>query len=302
MSYYTVRHGLRAPTEHTSIITIEMYALLFDCCTKYYDNIAWKYPAECPDGNGCCGLDYEKFNTVMTFEIPTLYRDQSGMIEKPRKDYHGRTEEYDPYALLDLIEFIASNCVDISFRFWHEYFTHSDLSFGNTQEIFNKFRTEINKIFEKTGLLYILTSSKVVERIAETGLLSEKVEMQIQQISESGTRELMKEAIALYKTPHPLARKDSVEKIWDALERLKTYYVNFDKKTSAQKVVEDMGNGQVEFVEVFDTEFRTLTKIGNNFRIRHHETDKTEIKDDRHYDYFFNRCLSLIVLAIQYLQ
>lgn len=53
---------------------------------------------------------------------------------------------------------------------------------------------------------------------------------------------------------------------------------------------------------LFDTEFQALTKIGNNFRIRHHETDKVEITDVRHYDYFFNRCLSLIALAIQYLQ
>ena len=301
MSYYTERHGMRAPIERTSTVTIEMYALLFDCCTKYYDNIAWKYPAECPDGNGCCGLDYEKFNAAMTFEIPTLYRDQRGMVEKPRKDYYGNTDEYDQYALLDLIELIASNCIDISSRFWHGFFRHDDLSFGKTHEIFNEFRAEINSIFEKTGLLYTLTPNKVVERVVENGPLSAEVEKQVQQISELGTRELVKEAIALYKTPHPLARKDSVEKIWDALERLKTYYANLDKKVSTQKVVEDMSNGQAEFMELFDTEFRTLTKIGNSFRIRHHETDKIEIKDGRHYDYFFNRCLSLIALAIQYL-
>ena len=29
---------------------------------------------------------------------------------------------------------------------------------------------------------------------------------------------------------------------------------------------------------------------------------RTQIQDPRHYDYFFNRCLSLIALAIQYLE
>ena len=43
-------------------------------------------------------------------------------------------------------------------------------------------------------------------------------------------------------------------------------------------------------------------KYYNDYRIRHHETDKVEITDVRYYDYFFNRCLSLIALAIQYLQ
>ena len=64
----------------------------------------------------------------------------------------------------------------------------------------------------------------------------------------------------------------------------------------------DMSGGQDDYITLFDTEFNALTKIGNNFRIRHHETDKIEITDIRYYDYFFNRCLSLIALAIQYLQ
>ena len=75
-----------------------------------------------------------------------------------------------------------------------------------------------------------------------------------------------------------------------------------DKKASAAKIVDDMANSQVEFSTIFDEEFRALTKIGNDFRIRHHETNKTDITDSRHYDYFFNRCLLLIALAIQYLK
>lgn len=302
MGYYTERHGMRAPIERTSIITIEMYAMLFDCCTKYYDNIAWKYPAECPDGNGCCGLDYEKFSAAMTFEIPTLYRDRNGNIEKPRKDYYDRTDVYDQYALLDLIECIASNCTDIASRRPHGFFRHDDLNFEKTREIYKEFRAEINNIFEKTGLLYTLTPDKIVERVSENDTLSAEVEAQVQQITESGTRELMKEAIALYKTPRPLARRDSVEKIWDAFERMKTYYTQLNKSQSAQKIVIDMSNGQTEFEKLFNDEFKALTDIGNGFRIRHHETNKTDIKDDRHYDYFFNRCLSLIALAIPYLQ
>lgn len=63
-----------------------------------------------------------------------------------------------------------------------------------------------------------------------------------------------------------------------------------------------MANSQQDFIKLFDDEFRTLTSIGNDFRIRHHEISKIDITDNRHYDYFFNRCLSLIALAIQYLR
>lgn len=55
-------------------------------------------------------------------------------------------------------------------------------------------------------------------------------------VHEQGTKDLLKDAVALYKTPNPAARQDSVEKIWDAFERLKTYYTMLDKKLSSEKL------------------------------------------------------------------
>ena len=46
MPYYTERHGMRSPISKTYIINPTMYGLLLNCCEKYYDNIAWKYPAK----------------------------------------------------------------------------------------------------------------------------------------------------------------------------------------------------------------------------------------------------------------
>ena len=304
MSYYTERHGLRKPIERTYTISLEMYSLLFQCCQKYLDNIAWLLPSECPDGQGCCGVHYKQLNTMLKFEIPNLYRDSYENIAIPEKlDYgFGKAPKYDQFALLDFIEFISQNMKDIKEVDFHKYYGHHHLSLLETQHVFSTFYNEINDIFEKTGLLYKLTTEKIIERIVENSPLSAEIEIEIQQIAELGTRELMKDAIALYKTPTPAARQDSVEKIWDALERLKTYYRSLNKKDSAAKIVTDMGNGQPDFITIFDEEFKALTKIGNGFRIRHHETDKIDITDIRHYDYFFNRCLSLIGLAIQYLK
>lgn len=62
-----------------------------------------------------------------------------------------------------------------------------------------------------------------------------------------------------------------------------------------------MSKNQQEFANLFSKEFSELTLIGNSFRIRHHETTKTDIRDKRHYQYFYKRCLSLISTAIQYL-
>lgn len=304
MSYYTERHGLRKPVERTYDISIEMYAVLFDCCSRYFDNIAWKYPEECPDGRGCCGLDMNKLSTAMRFEIPGLHQNEYGGIVCPEKrpSWDDTKEEYDQYALLDFIEFIYENIRDIDERHWHEWFHHHDISFNTSRFDKQKFRDEINDIFNKVGLLYTLSDKGMVERIVEDGVLSKDIEREVTSVQEPGLRDLLKDAIILYKTPGPKARQDSVEKIWDALERLKTYYTTMDKKASASKIVNDMASGNSNFHQLFDDEFAALTKIGNNFRIRHHETNKIDITDSKHYDYFFNRCLSLIALAVQYLK
>ena len=74
-----------------------------------------------------------------------------------------------------------------------------------------------------------------------------------------------------------------------------------NKKDSTEKIIKDMAHGNDKFIELFNNEFLKLRDIGNQYRIRHHETNQIDIIDSRYYDYLFNRCLSLIALAIQYL-
>lgn len=305
MSYYSERHGMRQPIEKTSVISPAMYSLLLKCCEKYFENIAWKYPLQCPDGYGCCGVDQELFDADMRFEIPSLFRDSNDKISVPIS-YHGfggewQIEEYDQYALLDYIEFFAQNCRDVETGNYHSFFGHYHLKCKPTSVVYRQFQDDINSIFKKTGLRFQLKDDKTIERIIENGPLVPEIEKKIAAVQEKGTRELLQEAIAKYKQPNPQSSKEAVEKIWDALERLKTYYATLDKKVSVSKIVNDMGNGDPNFIALFNAEFKVLTDIGNDFRIRHHETNKIDITDQRHYDYFFNRCLSLIALAIQYL-
>lgn len=164
------------------------------------------------------------------------------------------------------------------------------------------FREKINSIFRQAHLCFSLTERGMIEQIVVHEVLNNTIGQNIGAVKEVGLRDLLDQAIALHQRPDNAAHKDAMEKIWDALERLKTYYTSLDKKASASKIVNDMANSDSSFIELFSSEFKALTDIGNNYRIRHHETDKVDITDPRHYDYFFNRCLSLIALAIQYLQ
>ncbi len=88
-----------------------------------------------------------------------------------------------------------------------------------------------------------------------------------------------------------------LEKLWDAYERLRTHFGK-NKKVSAPKVIKIISENFDE--EFLTDEFFRLGKIGNNYRIRHHETDKKELTS-KHINYFFFRMMSLIDLCLMYL-
>lgn len=297
---------MRIPIKYTENINLEMYALLFDCCERYQDNLAYKFPEYCPDGNGICGLDLQKFTDNLKYDIPTLYGIRERKICKPVKDdWSGENLTYDQFALLDYIEYFSKYIKDIVHKDWHSYYRHNELYFADRYDakvmIFVEFQKEINIIFKKTGLLYTLTNNRVIERTIDNEVLTENIVKQIKNVNEEGLKSLLQEAIKLHKSPKPDQNYIAVEKIWDALERLKTYNIGEIKKRSLEKILNEVAHNNQTFIELFNNEFRALTDIGNNFRIRHHETNKTDIIDVKYYDYLFNRCMSLIALVIQYL-
>ena len=93
----------------------------------------------------------------------------------------------------------------------------------------------------------------------------------------------------------------AIEKLWGAFERLKTHFHSegLKKNLSAEKLVNlDSEDFDKTFI---DEEFHKLTKIGNDYMIRHHETNRKELKPI-HLNYFYFRMLSLIDLCLVYLK
>ncbi|MDR0429361.1 MAG: hypothetical protein LBH58_02640 [Tannerellaceae bacterium] len=158
----------------------------------------------------------------------------------------------------------------------------------------DNFIDEINLLLKNNGIVYKLAGGKM--EVAKMSLKNKEV------ITEPGLKELVEQATTLYNNKTTSDKQLAVEKIWDALERLKTYYSGLDKKKSSEKIINDMSNQNDTYKELFNDEFLKLTKIGNDFRIRHHETNKTDIIDNNYYDYFFLRCYALIDTALKYLK
>lgn len=94
---------------------------------------------------------------------------------------------------------------------------------------------------------------------------------------------------------NPKDKQIAIEKLWDAFERIKTYYEG-NKKVSSEKLVSIVSKDFNS--ELIDNEFQILTKVGNEYRIRHHETDKKEITETKYINYLFFRMLSLIDLCL----
>ena len=92
-------------------------------------------------------------------------------------------------------------------------------------------------------------------------------------------------------------RRESLEKLWDAWERLKTVEGGKDKKAQTKNLLDKAASAEMR--ERLEAEALELTEIGNRFMIRHTETDKVPITDLGHVDYLFHRMFSLIELLLK---
>ncbi len=116
--------------------------------------------------------------------------------------------------------------------------------------------------------------------------------------NDNDLRSLIEAANSLYRKNTPDDSQLALEKIWDALERSKTY-LEIDKKRSVEKIKKCVSGNDEQIAQMIDDELRTLTNIGNQYQIRHFERGKHLISNKKVRDYLFNRCLGLINLILQ---
>jgi len=114
--------------------------------------------------------------------------------------------------------------------------------------------------------------------------------------------ELVQLAHDKFVLPNIEDRIHALEKIWDAFERVKTYYVEKNKKQSVEELIQLVANKNSGIEQLINDEAKALTSIGNTFQIRHFETNKIEITDNKHVDYLFYRMISLIHLFLTELE
>ncbi len=111
---------------------------------------------------------------------------------------------------------------------------------------------------------------------------------------------LLDTAIGRFLSPKPEARQDALEKLWDAFERLKTIEGGKDKKARATALIDRaISDDAPVFRSVVETEFKTMTKVGNELRIRHFEVGHEPVGETGEKDYLFMRLYSLVWLMLK---
>lgn len=91
----------------------------------------------------------------------------------------------------------------------------------------------------------------------------------------------------------------AIEKLWDGFERLKTV-LDTDKCNGANKLIEKMAVHINK--SLLEDEFKILKSVGNDYRIRHHETGKITLSSDVEKRYLYFRMLALIEYALHSLK
>lgn len=263
--------------------------------SEFKMSMAKRFPETCPDNGRVVAFNDAAFTNLMTAVIPDFTLTDYGFIEPLETD-----ADFNQYALLDFIEFCASSICDYRNDGYHDFFSHYHLRFVDTKDEALKFRDSINQIFERNGIAFTLSSALKIERVLPAGL-KDIIVSYTQRGSDSELNKLIDQAIKGIIKPKPDDRQTALEKLWDAFERIKTYHMNADKKTSVSILLTTASEGSQPIHDLLKNEMLLLTTFGNDFRIRHHETTKIKIDSPEHIDYFFYRAMSILSLLVKYI-
>jgi len=243
-----------------------------------------KFPDECLDEEGICGANPRDFSLALRAEIAEV-------------QWPLREDEIPPtLAALDLVEFCHRHVASPIQGAYHSFYRHYHLTFddegGRTD-----FRNRVNLIFARNELAYELQPNGEVIRLAPP-ILREALAVASFNTGDAGLDSLLETARARFLEPDPAARRDALEKLYDAWERLKTIEPGKDKKASAAALL-DRVSSEPKLREALEIEAAELTRIGNSFRIRHSEATQIPLELDDQVDYIFHRLFALIRLALR---
>jgi hypothetical protein len=265
--------------EHTSM---GLYGLFQSKADSHW--FASHFPEECQDGNGVIGTNRAGLWSNVRALVPEL----------KESDNWGITPTQPDGAIFDLIEYAADRVSKPTQGAQHSFYKHHELLFDQAAGR-KEFREEVNQILRRGGTMYELSPKLQIERIG-TPAVQQVIEQMTPASGDPDLDALLDRARKLYMSRKDDDRALALEKLWDGFERLKTIDYVGNKKQSAEALLDNITSS--EFRDITSAEMKALTNLGNQFMIRHHETDKHPVPKEAQ-DYLFARMGSLIVFLLK---
>ena len=183
------------------------------------------FPEMCPDGHGNCGCDRSALKANMDgFNL--IWPGDTG-----RWDHPPVTDAQ----VFDLLEYTWEHIAEAIPGSFHSYFGHShhdyDIQLGRS-----RFADHVNRLFERNGTAYHLTEGQV-ERLTPSVLQAALVPSQFN-TGDDTLNGLLSTAREKFLNRDLQVRREALEKLWDAWERLKSLSDPDNKKNSVRLMLD----------------------------------------------------------------
>lgn len=267
------------------------------------------FPYNCPDPDvfAIVGTDEKMMGLAVEAEVPDLFRieqqeygwgENGKEVLKIKRGWPLKsTEKPSTLVILDLIYFCYLHVAKPTKRVRHSHYDHDHILKFDEDAGKTEFCQNINRVLARNGIAYELQPDGHIDRLGPP-VLRELITSLVFQTGDPNLDGLLEDARSKFLSPKPDIRREAIDKLWDAWERLKSLEDSGDKRLSVG-ILLDKASSEPNFRDTLDKEAIELTNIGNQFYIRHSETNQTPIKNDEQVDYLFHRLFAMIFLLLR---
>jgi hypothetical protein len=179
------------------------------------------YPLPCPDGRGPYGCDGVNLAIALRAEVD---------IEWPLTSHQLPEDQLSIFGMLEfLFEKVGAPIQDD----WHSFFGHYHLSF-DVPAGQAAYLEGLNRLFARNGIAFEMTAEGQIKRLLPAHA-AQVIESAVFHTGDTECDRLLEYARTAVTNPALDRRRDGLEKLWDAFERMKTLEPGPDKRAPLRR-------------------------------------------------------------------
>jgi hypothetical protein len=233
-AFFSDREGGARPRTQEEI-TAAAWRGIVALATRRFDDgsLARDFPEYCPNGLWIIRASQSAIYNLLSGLVPEL----GGW---PRANSRPRT----PVAL-DLIDFVAQHVAKPVPVDYHEYYDHWHLEFDEEAGR-AEFRSEVDQVFARNGIAFEIGPDNQVRRLGPP-IVGASLRAAVFATGDGETDTLLEAARERFLDPTVERRREGLEKLWDAFERLKTLEQGTDKKAQTAALLDRVAGHGTSF-------------------------------------------------------